>query len=178
MDAIPIRTARRGDVPSLLLLWSAMLDENARFDPRLAPHPDARESAAGSFAQRVDDSAEVVLVAEDGRVPIGFAAGKVTAGNGFQVPDKLGQITDCYVIPARRRRGAGRRLASRLVDLLVGKGAESIRLQVVAKNPAAEAFWASLGYAPLEVIFERALPKPAAPAAPSPPNAPPNAPPA
>lgn len=168
MDAIPIRAARRGDVPSLLLLWSAMLDENARFDPRLAPHPDARESAAGSFAQRVEDPNEVVLVAEDGRVPVGFAAGKVTPGNGFQVPDKLGQITDCYVIPARRRRGAGRRLASRLVDLLVGKGAESIRLQVVVKNPAAEAFWASLGYEPLEVIFERALVRP-----PPPPAAPP-----
>jgi ribosomal protein S18 acetylase RimI-like enzyme len=170
MDAIPIRNARRGDVPSLLLLWSAMLEENARFDPRLTPHPDARESAAGSFAQRVEDPDEVVLVAEDGRVPIGFAAGKVTPGNGFQVPGRLGQITDCYVIPARRRRGAGRRLASRMADLLVGKGAETIRLQVVVKNAEAEAFWASLGYAPLEVIFERAIAKPAGapPAAPPP----------
>lgn len=155
MDAIPVRNARRGDVPSLLLLWHAMLEENARFDPRLLPHADARTAAAADFGRRVDDPEEVVLVAEDGRVPIGFAAGKVTPGNGFQAPARLGQITDCYVIPARRRRGAGRRLASRLTDLLLGKGAETIRLQVVVANAEAGAFWASLGFDPLEVILER-----------------------
>jgi ribosomal protein S18 acetylase RimI-like enzyme len=168
MDAIPIRAARRGDVPSLLVLWSAMLEENARFDPRLAPHGDAREHAGRQFAQRIEDPAEIVLVADDGRVPIGFAAGKVGPGNGFQAPDRLGQITDCYVIPARRRRGAGRRLASRLVDLLLEKGAEAIRLQVVVKNASAEAFWASLGYHAIESILERPVVRPAGGATPPP----------
>jgi hypothetical protein len=41
-EAVPNRVARRGDVPSLLLLWAAMMEENARLDGRLAMHADAR----------------------------------------------------------------------------------------------------------------------------------------
>lgn len=166
MEAIPIRTARRGDVPSLLLLWAAMVEENARLDPRLAVHADAKERMARTLATWVDDPARIVLVAEEhNRLVVGFAAGQVLAGNGLQVPARLGEVTDCYVVPARRRRGAGRRLAGRLLDLLAEKGAESVRLQVVAKNVEAQAFWASLGWEPLEEILERPAPRGTGPAA-------------
>src|SRR5204863_2483472 len=120
MQALPTRAARRGDVPSLLMLWGASVDENARFDPRLAVHPDAREHMGRSLAAWVEDPSRVVLVAEEGhRLLVGFAAGCVVAGNGLQVPARLGQLTDCFVVPARRRKGIGRRLAARLADLLV-----------------------------------------------------------
>jgi ribosomal protein S18 acetylase RimI-like enzyme len=161
MDAIPIRTARRGDVPSLLLLWSAMLDENARLEPRLAVHPDAKEHMGRALASWIDDPHHVVVVAEEhARLIVGFAAGQLGPGNGLQAPARLGEITDCYVIPVRRRRGAGRRLAARLLDLLREKGADTTRLQVAAKNVDSVAFWASLGYEPLEEVLERPLPKP------------------
>ncbi|MCC7139210.1 MAG: GNAT family N-acetyltransferase [Planctomycetes bacterium] len=166
MDAIPIRAARRGDVPSLLLLWAAMVEENARLDPRLAVHPDAKEHMARTLAGWVDDPHRVVLVAEEhGRLVVGFAAGQVLAGNGLQAPARLGEVTDCYVVPARRRRGAGRRLAARLLDLLAEKGAEAVRLQVVAKNAAAQAFWTSAGWEPLEEVLEKPVAKGAPPAA-------------
>jgi len=167
MDAIPIRTARRGDVPSLLLLWSAMVEENARLDPRLAVHLDARDHMARMLATWIDDATRVVVVAEEhARLVIGFAAGRVLAGSGLQAPARLGEITECYVIPARRRRGAGRRLATRLLDLLREKGGDTTRLQVVSKNPDSLAFWQSLGYEPLEEILERPVAKTAVPASP------------
>jgi ribosomal protein S18 acetylase RimI-like enzyme len=154
-DAIPIRTARRADVPSLLVLWGAMVEENATLDPRLSVHADARERMVRTFTAWLDDPTRVVLVAEESsRVVIGFAAGTLGPGNGLQVPARLGQITDCYVIPARRRRGAGRRLSTRLLDALREKGADAVRLQVVAKNADAQAFWHSLGFELLEEVLE------------------------
>jgi hypothetical protein len=84
----------------------------------------------------------------------------VTSGNGIQGPLRLGQVTDCFVVPARRRKGIARRLAARVHDLLVEKGAETVRLQVVARNASSVAFWRSLGYEALEDGLERpALPK-------------------
>jgi ribosomal protein S18 acetylase RimI-like enzyme len=156
VDAIPIRTARRGDVPSLLMLWGAMVDENARLDPRLSVHPDAREHMSRSLAAWVDDPSRVVLVAEEGRrLIVGFAAGHLTDGDGLHASRQLGQVTDCFVAPARRRSGCGRRLVSRLHDLLSEKGAECVRLQVASRNEASQAFWKSLGYEVLEEVFER-----------------------
>lgn len=158
MDAVPIRTARRGDLPSLVLLATAMLEENARLDPRLSLHPDAKEHVTRSLATWIENAAHVVLVAEEGgRLVVGFAAGSVTPGNGIQGPTRIGQITDCFVVAARRRKGIARRLADRVMDLLTEKGVETIRLQVAARNAQSIAFWESLGLEPLEDILERPI---------------------
>jgi ribosomal protein S18 acetylase RimI-like enzyme len=156
MEAMPIRPARRGDVPSLLLLWTAMMEENARLDPRLSLHPDARDHASRSLSAWVEDPARAVLVAEEnGRLVVGYAAGVVSPGDGVRVPERLGQVSDCYVLPARRRRGIARRLATRLQDLLFERGADAVRLQAVSRNADALGFWRSLGYEVLEEVLER-----------------------
>jgi ribosomal protein S18 acetylase RimI-like enzyme len=168
VEAVPIRPARRGDVPSLLLLWTAMMEENARLDPRLALHPDAREHMSRAMSSWVEDASRVVLVAEENaRLVVGYAAGSVTNGNGVQVPERLGQVTDCFVLPARRRRGIARRLATRLYDLLLERGADAVRLQAAAKNESSLAFWGSLGYEVLEEILERPPERAGAAASPS-----------
>jgi ribosomal protein S18 acetylase RimI-like enzyme len=156
MEAVPIRPARRGDVPSLLLLWGAMLEENARLDARLAVHPDAKEHMARALAAWVEDPQRVVLVAEeDGRLVVGYAAGVLAGSGGVQGPARVAQVTDCFVVPARRRRGCGRRLVSRMHDVLFERGAECVRLTASARNASSQAFWASLGYEPLEEVLER-----------------------
>jgi hypothetical protein len=51
-----IRAARRSDIPSLVLLWTAMMEENARHDPRLAPHPRGKEHMADRFTEWLQDA--------------------------------------------------------------------------------------------------------------------------
>jgi ribosomal protein S18 acetylase RimI-like enzyme len=160
-DAVQVRPARRGDIPSLVLLWASMMEENARLDPRLGMHPHAKEHMAEQFASWVQDATRVVLVAEEqGRLLVGYAAGCHGAGNGWQVPAVLGQVTDCFVVPARRRRGVARRLAARLRDVLFERGVSTVRLQVAATNEASRAFWRSMGWEDLEVILEREVAPP------------------
>jgi ribosomal protein S18 acetylase RimI-like enzyme len=156
VEAIPTRTARRGDVPSLLMLWGAMMDEHARLDARLTVHPDAREHQSRAFSAWVDDPARIVLVAEESsHLVVGYAAGVIQPGNGVQAPARVGQVTDCFVAPRRRRRGIGRRLVSRLLDLMAERGADVVRLQVSARNGDSQAFWSSMGWETLEEILER-----------------------
>jgi ribosomal protein S18 acetylase RimI-like enzyme len=109
-----------------------------------------------ALATWVEDPMRVVLVAEEGkRLIVGFAAGHVTDGDGLHAARRIGQVTDCFVAPPRRRGGCGRRLVSRLHDLLAEKGAECVRLQVAARNEASQVFWRTLGYDVLEEVLER-----------------------
>ena len=158
MEGLPIRNARRGDIPSLLLLWGAMMKENATADVRPALHPRAREHMAAEFTRWVQDPEWCVVVAEEGgHLPVGFAAASISPGNGFQVPDQVGRITDCFVAGPRRRRGIGRRLAGRLMDLLYEKDVGTVRVAVAVHNEGARAFWASLGWEDLEEVLERPI---------------------
>lgn len=155
MEGIPIRNARRGDVPSLMLLWSAMMAENARIDPRLAIHPHANEHMAGQFGQWIHDSDRAIVVAEENRrLVVGYAAGRVAPGTGWHSPTRVGEISDCFVVAPRRRQGLARRMIGRLCDMLYEMNVDTVRLQVVAANEAALGFWKATGWDALEEILE------------------------
>ena len=155
MEGIPIRNARRGDVPSLLMLWTAMMTENARKDPRLALHPDAKAHMAAQFGSWLQDPERVLVVAEEqGRLVVGYAAGRVAPGTGWHHPQRVGEITDCFVVPPRRRQGLARRMVGRLNDMLYELNVDTVRLQVAALNESALAFWKATGWELLEEILE------------------------
>ena len=155
MEGIPIRNARRGDVPSLLLLWTAMMAENAKVDPRMEIHPHAREHMASQFGQWIQDGDRVLVVAEEHhRLVVGYAAGRVAQGTGWHSPQRVGEISDCFVVPPRRRQGLARRMVGRLCDMLYELNVDTVRLQVVAANEIALGFWKATGWDVLEEILE------------------------
>jgi GNAT superfamily N-acetyltransferase len=155
VEGIPIRNARRGDVPSLLMLWTAMMAENARADPRVALHPHAKEHMASRFGEWVHDPERVVVVAEEHhRLVVGYAAGRVAPGTGWHTPLRVGEISDCFVVPPRRRQGIARRMVGRLCDMLYELNVDTVRLQVVAANPSSLGFWQATGWDLLEEILE------------------------
>ncbi len=157
-EGVPIRAARRGDIPSLLLLWEQMMKENAAEDSRLRPHPRAREYMAAQFQSWLQDPQRFVVVAEEGgRLVVGYAAGAIVAGTPWQLPTTLGEVTDCFVVSPRRRRGIARRLVGRVLDQLFERGISTCRLQVSSLNAESQAFWSSMGWAPYETVFERGI---------------------
>jgi ribosomal protein S18 acetylase RimI-like enzyme len=163
MEGVPIRAARRGDVPSLHALWQAMMAEHTRLDARLAMHPEAAAWMAAQLGGWIADPARMVLVAEEaGRLVVGYAAARVLPAAGAPGEEREGEITECFVAPARRRRGIARRLASRMLDLLDERRVTCVRLQASGANPGALAFWASLGFEPVETVLEREVQPPKA----------------
>lgn len=159
MEGIPIRSARRGDIPSLHALWQAMMAEHARLDPRLSMHPDAAGWMAAHLGTWVADPQRLILVAEEGaRLVVGYAAARFLPFGGSPGEEREAEITELFVAPARRRRGLARRLVSRLLDLLDEKRVGSVRLQAAVGNPGALAFWRSLGFEEAELVLEREAP--------------------
>lgn len=155
-DPVGIRPALPSDVPGLVLLSLAMLQENGRHDPRLIPHSDAAASLATRHLEEVCDPRSIVLVAEEKPgLPIGMAVGQLGRGDGHRRPTRDATITACFVVPPRRRRGLARQLADRVAGALVARGADQLRLHVVAKNDGSLAFWSSLGYEPVEELLDR-----------------------
>ncbi len=156
--AVTIRSARASDVASLVLLSMGMLDENGRHEPRLTPHPDAPASLAERHAREIEDPGCIVLVAEEKPgLLVGAAAGQLGRGDGLRRTVRDATITACFVVPPRRRRGIARQLADRVAAALVLKGADELRLHVVAKNASSLAFWSSLGYEPVEELLDRPI---------------------
>ena len=156
MEGVPIRAARRGDIPALLLLWEQMMKENASIDDRLTPHPRAREHMSAQFANWIQDDQHIVVVAEEeARLVIGYAAGSVTTSAGWQAPAEIGEISDCFVVAPRRRLGIARRLVGRILDQLFEKGIGQVRLQAAARNDGAIAFWQSIGWETVEEVHEK-----------------------
>lgn len=159
MEGIPIRQARRGDVPSLHALWQAMMAEHGRMDPRLDMHPDAPSHMAAQLGAWVVDPQRLVVVAEESaRLIVGYGAARLLPFAGSPGEEREAEITECFVAPARRRRGLARRLVSRLLDALDEKRIASVRLQAAVANPAGIAFWRSLGFEIVETVLEREVP--------------------
>ena len=171
MEGIPIRNARRGDIPALLMLWTAMRQENARLDPRLAMHPHAKEHQAQQFGTWLHENDRVLVVAEEGsRLIVGYAAGRVAPGTGWHRPEHIGEVTDLFVASPRRRRGLARRMVGRIGDMLYELNVDTVRLQVAARNDSALAFWRAIGWDVLEEILEWPGEIPAAPDVPGKPD--------
>lgn len=87
----------------------------------------------------------VVFLATDGRAALGFT-------QLYPALDSLSlrpyvYLSDLYVAPGARRTGAGRRLLQRARQYAEEMGAARLELQTARSNVAAQALYASLGWA-------------------------------
>jgi [ribosomal protein S18]-alanine N-acetyltransferase len=78
------------------------------------------------------------LVAEQGRTTTGYLIGRAIAGEG--------EILNLAVAPESRRLGVGSRLLESALQLLVGRGARQVFLEVRATNTAAQALYLRRGF--------------------------------
>lgn len=116
-----IRPATPADLPALAALEQAAL-----------PDPWTPAQLAGELAQPITRA----LLAGDGTQPLGYALGRVVAGEA--------EVLRVAVHPAHRRQGLGRAL---LRALHAACAAEEVFLEVRAGNTAAIALYEAEGYA-------------------------------
>lgn len=83
----------------------------------------------------------VAFVALDGEAPIGLACG-IPA----ERPNEA-ELISMWVDPTSRRRGVGGRLVEAVAGWAAREGFRRLRLWVARRNPDAEPFYASLGFA-------------------------------
>ncbi len=82
----------------------------------------------------------------------GHLAGYLVGGLGQRAPmfrvRAVGMIHDLAVHPDHRRRGIGRALVDAALDHFRQRGLDHIQVDWDPQNPAATAFWTTLGFAP------------------------------
>lgn len=105
------------------------------------------------------DPGAVVLVAtlpaSDGETICGYTYARMEGKDWNDLRDPCGMLHDIFVDPTCRRRGIARRLALETFAELEQKGAPFIVLKTAAKNAAAQAFFASLGFRPTMLEMTR-----------------------
>ena len=137
------REAGPDDLPDLARLNDAFNGENtspAELALRLA---DPR---------RVEQALVAVL---DGRV-VGFAGLRIVPGLFYPVP--YGELTELYVQPDSRRRGAARALLALAEQLAAARGVRELFVLTGRRNRAARAFYRAAGFAGDEVALSKDLP--------------------
>jgi ribosomal protein S18 acetylase RimI-like enzyme len=158
-----IRPFEERDRPSLERLMDAFGDELAAMDPsgRVIRAPGMGPHAVRRMLRRCRDHDGTVLVATERGHVVGFASGEVyrrERDERFEVINYVnGEVSELYVAPRYRRRGAGRALLDALDEHFCQAGCGAVHIEVFAPNRDARAFYRSLGSEERELFLFRQL---------------------
>jgi ribosomal protein S18 acetylase RimI-like enzyme len=98
------------------------------------------------FEQEIDRDEVVLLVAERAGAIVGYAYGRMEERDWNQLLDACGALHDLWVEEGDRRSGVASRLVDATVAALREKGAPRVVLHTAARNTAAQALFARLGF--------------------------------
>lgn len=105
---------------------------------------------------------ELVIVAEMGDRPVGFACVQICASVCYAQPSA--ELTELYVRDSCRRLGLGRSLVQEVERLARQKGATKMVVRTGATNVAGQAFYKALGFRSRpHLTLQKPLKEPASP---------------
>ncbi len=153
---LTLRRASHGDLAAVSALWIELTRHHAALDPHFALRAGAEAEARRLLEAQIRDPHTAIFVAGDGVLPDAFAIVSVRRAPPIHPETCRAEITDLYVAPARRRRGAGRALVRAATQWATARGAERVEVHVSPRNPDAQAFWRAQGYgAHMDVLHRR-----------------------
>ena len=154
---ILVRAATRADLPSVLELRLALLQEHGDSLIYRRLRPDARERARELFGNQLASPYEVTLLAEmEGHV-VGILRCVESKGMPLLYPSRYAYISSVYVVPHARRSGVVRALLAQATSWCEARGLTEMRLHNAAENAAANATWHALGFEIVEHLRVRQL---------------------
>lgn len=140
--------------------YRALHRQHAEVAPTLAGMPARSEaeswaSRLGKYAVWLAEPGAFALLASGGDRAIGFAVVTVSGGyDGWEGPERLGEVRDIAVVPESRGRGVGSRLLETAAAELAGAGVPRYRLTVLSANRDAIRFYERHG---LQVVSQQML---------------------
>lgn len=121
---------------------------------------DSDEKSVPSYVHgHVRSGLMLAAVAKDGEKTVGFLFGNIAHLSGFtnEGSPSFGYISDTYVLPEYRGRGAGRGLSELAFSWMEEKGITYIELKALENNKNAMDFWNKMGFAPVSRSFGRRI---------------------
>ncbi len=143
-------------------LWQAIVElqdyERVRHTTRL-PGEQIADAYLDWMLQKAETEG-AVLVAESKGIFVGFVAGWVEENDNIaETPDsnRVGYIFDICVMPDFRGRRIAARLLKGIEQHLTGLGITRLRINSLAANKSARASYEHAGFAPYEILYEKAI---------------------
>ncbi len=96
-----------------------------------------------AFYGELDNSLATYVIAVEGKTVLGFAGVHIIAGEGY--------ITNIAVIESARRRGTGKAMLERIIDICREKKCAFLTLEVRVSNTAARSLYEKLGFETLGI---------------------------
>jgi ribosomal protein S18 acetylase RimI-like enzyme len=152
---VEIRPARRDELAAVAALAAKLVHLHHDFDGARFFVPErVAEGYAWWFGKEIDRAEVALFVAARGPRVVGYAYGRLEERDWNQLLDACGALHDLWV-EDERRGGVARRLVDAVVGALRDKGAPRVVLHAAAKNEAAQALFARLGFRPTMVEMTR-----------------------
>ncbi len=153
-----VRRAGRRDLEAATRLWLRLGEHHAALDPAFAQRGDeAAWEAALEIAGRLlaDPDAALFVWEEEGLR--GLCVVRVARAPVVAVEHERAEISDLWVEPGTRRRGAGRALVEAALAWIRERGVPRVTVRVIRRNEEGQAFWRALGWADFLDVLERRL---------------------
>jgi ribosomal protein S18 acetylase RimI-like enzyme len=146
------RRARRSDLGAIASLWRDLLEHHAEtLGIRVGAVP------ASQLERLLRDADAAAWVVEHDGAPAGFCAVAIETAPSALAETGRAVITELYVRPAARRRGAGRALVAAALEWSRDRGALRAEVRVAARNGEGQAFWRALGFGAFVDVLDRRL---------------------
>ena len=128
-------------------------------DSRFVVAPDGEQKYVRHVHEMMRSRDARVLVAETVATAdvIGYVLGEMQVRPPMALPSVYGFVSDIYVRDEWRRRGVGQALFENLKLWFVARRASAIELYIADANPAAAAFWKSMGLCPFLTLMHLEL---------------------
>lgn len=157
---IKIREAHLpADEPAILSFIIGLQDYEATFEPDRRRDPDFAVEHWRDLQHRCAEKHGIMLIAEDGGKPVGWAFAHDEKAEVFVVePDRThGFLAELFLLPQARGKGLGRALIAGCEAWARERGHRLLTVGVLAQNPTAIRAYEGSGYAPYVTIMRRYL---------------------
>lgn len=152
-----MRRAGEADLPAVVDLWLDIARHHRASDPLFTLRRGARREVERLLRATLAERHAAVFVWEEGGVVAGLCIVRIDRAPPILEEVRRAEITDLFVEPARRRRGAGRALVHRALAWALEHDVRRVEVRVASRNAEGQAFWRALGFGDLMDVLQKRL---------------------
>lgn len=141
-----IRPSKINEAPLIAELAMKLMSEHAHYDAIFKAKPSAKSLYEAYFRRLPRSGNHRLLVAEDDGRIVGYALGEIKKRPPIYTIEKMGFISDMYLLPEYRKKGFAKSFISELMIWFKKKGVEYADLFVSSKNDVAISVWKKMGF--------------------------------
>lgn len=152
---IKIREAKKSELKEVADLQTKLAKHERKFDKKIK---------IGTKTNNVKYLKHFVLKKCKGKIFVAFDGGKMIGycdgwfGKTKQYTfDKIGYVSDCFVLERYRRKGVGSRLLKELLKWLKEKNVKHVKMDVYLKNKDAYKLWKFMGFKETTISMRKVI---------------------